>query len=55
MGGCGAAVAEAVHLFGRIDILLCCKSEGVCVCVCVCVFNCSPLPKQKYTWCYFES
>ena len=39
MGGCGAAVAEAVHLFGRIDILLCCKSEGVCVCV----FNGSPV------------
>lgn len=28
MGQCGAAVAEAVHVFGRIDILLCCRSEG---------------------------
>lgn len=29
MGSCGAAVAEAVEVFGRIDILLCCKSEGI--------------------------
>ncbi|KAI8714672.1 hypothetical protein NCS52_01187600 [Fusarium sp. LHS14.1] len=29
MGACGAAVAEAVQVFGRIDILLCCKSEAV--------------------------
>ncbi|KAK4105021.1 NAD(P)-binding protein [Parathielavia hyrcaniae] len=29
MGQCGAAVAEAVHVFGRIDILLCCKFEAV--------------------------
>ncbi|KAK3359284.1 hypothetical protein B0T25DRAFT_532496 [Lasiosphaeria hispida] len=29
MGQCGAAVAEAVHIFGRIDILLCCKFEAV--------------------------
>jgi NAD(P)-dependent dehydrogenase (short-subunit alcohol dehydrogenase family) len=28
MGQCGAAVAEAVEIFGRIDILLCCTSEG---------------------------
>lgn len=28
MGQAGAAVAEAVNLFGRLDILLCCKSEG---------------------------
>lgn len=28
MSSCGAAVAEAVQVFGRIDILLCCKSEG---------------------------
>lgn len=28
MSGCGAAVAEAVEVFGRIDILLCCRSEG---------------------------
>jgi NAD(P)-dependent dehydrogenase (short-subunit alcohol dehydrogenase family) len=28
MGSCGAAIAEAVSVFGRIDILLCCKSEG---------------------------
>ncbi|KAF4462003.1 hypercellular (hypA) [Fusarium albosuccineum] len=27
MGSCGAAVAEAVQVFGRIDILLCCKSD----------------------------
>lgn len=33
MAGCGAAVAEAVDIFGRIDILLCCKSES------------TPLPK----------
>lgn len=33
MGQCGAAVAEAVEVFGRIDILLCCTSEG-----------CPPLP-----------
>lgn len=30
MSGCGAAIAEAIHVFGRIDILLCCKSEGEC-------------------------
>ncbi|EFX04541.1 short chain dehydrogenase reductase [Grosmannia clavigera kw1407] len=29
MGQCAAAVAEAVAAFGRIDILLCCKSESV--------------------------
>ncbi|KAK2002083.1 short chain dehydrogenase/reductase [Colletotrichum falcatum] len=29
MGQCGAAVAEAVQVFGRIDILLCCRSEAV--------------------------
>lgn len=29
MGQCGAAVAEAVEVFGRIDILLCCTSEAV--------------------------
>ncbi|KAF9881136.1 hypothetical protein CkaCkLH20_01286 [Colletotrichum karsti] len=29
MGQCGAAVAEAVQVFGRIDILLCCKSDAV--------------------------
>lgn len=29
MGQCGAAVAEAVEVFGRIDILLCCTSEGI--------------------------
>jgi NAD(P)-dependent dehydrogenase (short-subunit alcohol dehydrogenase family) len=28
MGQCGAAVAEAVEVFGRIDVLLCCTSEG---------------------------
>ena len=28
MSQCGAAVAEAVEVFGRIDILLCCTSEG---------------------------
>ncbi|CAN8095448.1 unnamed protein product [Discula destructiva] len=29
MGQCSAAIAEAVHVFGRIDILLCCKFEAV--------------------------
>ncbi|KAK5993691.1 Oxidoreductase BOA17 [Cladobotryum mycophilum] len=29
MSGCGAAVAEAVEVFGRVDILLCCRSEAV--------------------------
>ncbi|RKU42035.1 hypothetical protein DL546_000100 [Coniochaeta pulveracea] len=29
MGQCGAAIAEAVQVFGRIDILLCCKFESV--------------------------
>ncbi|KAL0943849.1 short chain dehydrogenase reductase family protein [Colletotrichum truncatum] len=29
MGQCGAAVAEAVQVFGRIDILLCCRSEAI--------------------------
>ncbi|KJZ71855.1 hypothetical protein HIM_08700 [Hirsutella minnesotensis 3608] len=29
MSSCGAAVAEAVQLFGSIDILLCCRSEAV--------------------------
>lgn len=28
MGQCGAAIAEAVQVFGRVDILLCCKYEG---------------------------
>lgn len=28
MGQCGAAIAEAVETFGRIDILLCCTSAG---------------------------
>ena len=28
MGQCGAAVAEAIEVFGRVDILLCCTSEG---------------------------
>ena len=28
MGQCTAAIAEAIQAFGRIDILLCCKSEG---------------------------
>ena len=28
MGQCGAAIAEASEAFGRIDILLCCTSEG---------------------------
>lgn len=28
MSSCGAAVAEAVQLFGSIDVLLCCRSEG---------------------------
>ncbi|EKD16441.1 uncharacterized protein L3040_008541 [Drepanopeziza brunnea f. sp. 'multigermtubi'] len=29
VGQCGAAVAEAVEVFGRIDILLCCTSEAI--------------------------
>jgi len=29
VGQCGAAVAEAVDVFGRIDILLCCTTEAV--------------------------
>ncbi|KAL2891072.1 Retinol dehydrogenase 8 [Ceratocystis lukuohia] len=29
MGQCMAAVAEAVHVFGKIDIVLCCKSEAI--------------------------
>ncbi|KAI0913302.1 hypothetical protein F4824DRAFT_501617 [Ustulina deusta] len=29
MSQCGAAMAEAKHVFGRIDILLCCTSEVV--------------------------
>ncbi|TQS36152.1 hypothetical protein Golomagni_03403 [Golovinomyces magnicellulatus] len=29
IGQCGAAIAEAVHYFERIDILLCCTLEGV--------------------------
>ena len=28
MGQCQAAVAEAVDTFGKLDILLCCSSEG---------------------------
>lgn len=31
MGSCGAAVAETMQLFGRIDILLCCNSDGMCL------------------------
>ena len=29
MGQCQAAVAEAVAMFGKLDILLCCSSEGL--------------------------
>lgn len=29
MSSCISAVAEAVEVFGRIDILLCCRSEGM--------------------------
>lgn len=32
MGQCSAALAEAVQVFGRIDVLLCCKFEGMCYC-----------------------
>ena len=28
MGQCQAAIAEAVEIWGRVDILLCCTSEG---------------------------
>ena len=28
-GSCGAAVTEAVEVFGGIDILLCCNNEGM--------------------------
>ena len=28
MGQCQAAVAEAVEAYGKLDILLCCSSEG---------------------------
>lgn len=28
MGQCSQAIAEAIHVFGRIDIMLCCKFEG---------------------------
>ena len=31
MGPCQAAVAEAVAAFGKIDILICCTSEGMIV------------------------
>jgi NAD(P)-dependent dehydrogenase (short-subunit alcohol dehydrogenase family) len=29
MGQCQVAVAKAVHVFGRIDILLCCTSQAI--------------------------
>lgn len=29
IGQCQAAVAEAVHIFGRVDILLCCTSQAI--------------------------
>lgn len=29
MGECQAAVAEAVNLFGKIDIVLCCTSQAI--------------------------
>ncbi|RKF64995.1 putative short chain dehydrogenase reductase family protein [Erysiphe neolycopersici] len=29
MSQCGAAIAETIQVYGRIDILLCCTSEGV--------------------------
>ncbi|SPO00783.1 related to hypercellular protein (hypA) [Cephalotrichum gorgonifer] len=29
MGQCSAAVAEAVQFFGRVDILLCCRSDAI--------------------------
>lgn len=28
MGQCQAAIAEAVQVFGKLDILFCCSSEG---------------------------
>ena len=28
MGQCQSAVAEAVEWFGKLDILLCCSSQG---------------------------
>jgi NAD(P)-dependent dehydrogenase (short-subunit alcohol dehydrogenase family) len=42
MAGCGAAIAEAVEVFGRIDILLCCKSEGMLQ-----RFHCGSLQTQE--------
>jgi NAD(P)-dependent dehydrogenase (short-subunit alcohol dehydrogenase family) len=44
MGQCGAAVAEAVEVFGRIDILLCCTSEGIVYISLVC--NQADTPKR---------
>lgn len=38
MGQCSAAIAEAVQVFGRVDILLCCKFE--------CAY-CPPPPLEK--------
>lgn len=29
MAQCQAAIAEVVEIWGRIDILLCCSSEGI--------------------------
>jgi hypothetical protein len=28
VGACQAAIAEAIETFGRINILLCCSSQG---------------------------
>lgn len=28
---CQAAVAAAIHTFGRVDVLLCCTSQGILI------------------------
>ncbi len=39
MGQCQAAVAEAVEVFGKVDILFCCTSEGTEDCPCLQVYH----------------
>lgn len=38
MGECQAVVADAIATFGKIDILLCCTSQGM-----------YPVPEQLYS------
>ncbi len=44
MGTCQAAVAEAVAAWGRLDVLFCCESLGVCW------IHCLSMDGMIYVW-----